>query len=159
MKKALIILAVLLLAAVLLFPFEREISRTYSCNVLDQWDESYSDTVSVVFTGTYYDYLILHDRFVGRIDIPGYEFMSASAQDMDLEIGILGSHSWDSMLYFDNSDYEYPGTFHAAEDLDSFFLWLNVPNESGNGATGRYFLCYPEMTFDEVYAILDLNGG
>lgn len=157
MKKGLLYL--LLAAAIvgaLIAPVKREISETYFCNILDTDDESFQATVRVVFTGTYYDYLVRKDRFVGRIDIPGYDFIPASASDLDLEIGRFGSYSLDHMLYFAGDELCCPGTFQATEDLDSFILRLYYPNESGVGAHGRYFLCYPEMTLDEIYACMDL---
>jgi hypothetical protein len=137
-----IILSIIAIFAILLsIPFPRQMEDSFVCHVLDQEDESYSDQVTVTFSGTYSDYLIRQDKFVGRISIEGYEFMSPRSTDITLSIGYYEeTFVYNYINYVPTIEIHYLGTLYACEDLDSFFLWLLVPDEDDPSTShGRYF--------------------
>ena len=159
-----ILLFVLLLLFIYLIPVSRTIEVSYTCQVLDQLDDAYRDEVIITFSGTYSDYLIRKDKFTGRIDIAGYELMNPDASECTFSIGAFDEnyiHEYINHISYVESN--YLGTFYATEDLDSFFLWIMIPTDSSKGysggAYGRYFITYPEKTFDEIYSILDKNNS
>ena len=152
-----ILLSIIAILAIFLsIPFPRQMEESFVCHVLDQEDENYSDQVTVTFTGTYSDYLIRQDKFVGRISIEGYEFMSPRSTDITLSIGNYEeTFVYNYIIYVPSVEIKYLGTLFADEDLDSFFLWLLVPDEEDPSTShGRYFLTYPEMSMDEIENIL-----
>ena len=155
-KKLLSAIACLLLTFLILYliPIKREINESFLCQVLDQEDESYSDQVTVTFQGTYTDYLFRKDLFTGRIDIAGYNFISPKATNIEITVG---DYEYSHIVEFvpEYSIFRGRGSFHGEEDFESFFLWLNVPDEDNtNSAHSRYFLTYPSMALKEVYEIL-----
>lgn len=155
---------VLVIILLLFVPAKRDLEQSYTCCVLDQQDENYRGEVVVTFSGTYTDHLVFKDKFVGRLDIEGYEFLDPDASDCTFYIRNY-EENWiheyiDNLTEFESN---YPGTFYATEDLDSFFIWVNVPSDPEKGYSGgfygRYFITYPEITFDEIYSILDKNNA
>ena len=156
-KKAIIFISavfIITLLCIYFIPVNRQIDKSFQCNVLDQQDQSYTDVVTVILTGTYSDYLFRKDAFKGRIEIEGYEFMSPNANDVEL---IINSDQLSPIQEYipGHSSIKYLGHFHGIEDFDSFFLWLMVPDsEDASVSHGRYFLTFPEMTLDEIYKIL-----
>ena len=156
-KKAITILSIVLfitLLCICFIPATRNVSKSFQCNVLDQQDESYTGAVTVVFTGTYSDYLFRKDTFTGRIEIEGYEFMSANANDVALTVG--NNHLSSILEYVpEHNSLKYLGHFCGTEDFDSFFLWIMVSDaEDPSVSHGRYFITFPEMTLDSIYDIL-----
>lgn len=156
--------ALLFLVFTVLFPVEQKYEKSFTCTVLDQDDESYRDQVTVTFTGTYTDRFLRKDKFVGRIDIEGYEFLSPDASDREFVIGNY-EESWIAEYLPSTIEPEvnYLGTLYATEDFESFFMWLNVPTDETKGYPGgfrgRYFVTFPEMTFEEIYSLLDKING
>lgn len=150
-----IVLALLFLC-IYLIPVEREMNERFLCQVLDQQDETFSDQVTVTFTGTYTDYLLRSDVFKGRIEIEGYEFLSPKAEDVELTVSIDWlDHFSESNPGYPDKSYKSLGTFCGDEDFERFILWLNVPDaESANWYHARYYLTYPSMTLDEIHEIL-----
>ena len=162
-RKMLLPILLIICLSLYLIPFNRTIDKSYSCMVLDQLDETFLDEVHVTFTGTYSDYLIRKDKFTGHIGIDGYEFMNPRVSECTFTVGEFEEnfiHEYINHISYVESN--YLGTFYAAEDLDRFFLWIMIPTDSSKGysggAYGRYFITFPEMTFDEIYSILDKNN-
>lgn len=142
---------------VLFVPINRKVEMTIPCTVLDQWDEAFSDTADVAFSGTYSDYLLRKDTFEGIITCDKYTLMEADSHSVVIKVGDYRYQHLRNILNHGVSfDITYPGTIYAEEDFESFFIWAFVPSQTNPGAyTGRYFLCYPEMELSEIYAILD----
>lgn len=156
MLHILLILAVIFLALCFI-PIKRDFHETFLCQVLDQQDESYTDQVTVIFDGTYTDYLFKKDIFKGRIEIVGYEFLHPESWDIELSVGNYEC-AWITEFTPIYSSFRTLGTFFGQEDFESFFLWLMVPDENDpNRGHGRYFLTYPAMTEEEIYRILDFS--
>lgn len=143
----------------LFIPSNRKMETTISCTVLDQQDESFSDTANVTFSGTYSDYLFRKDKFQGIITCDKYKLMDADTEPVLIEVGdYTYQHLRNIINYGVTFDITYPATIYAEEDFQSFFIWAFVPSKTNPGTyTGRYFLCYPEMTLKDIYAILDLE--
>lgn len=142
---------------VIFVPVNRKVEMTVSCTVLDQQDEAFSDTADVTFNGIYSDYLLRKDTFEGIISCDKYTLMDPDSQPVVIKVGDYAyQHLRNIISYGVTFDVTYPATIYAEEDFESFFLWAFVPSETNPGAyTGRYFLCFPEMTLEEIYAILD----
>lgn len=155
MKKYFIICISIVLLLVLLVPVPRKIEESYTCHVLDQEDPNFSSTATISFSGTYSDYLFRNDRFEGSITCEEYPIINAAADPVVITVG---KFTFQNLMNYNASTHQvnYPGTIHASEDFDSFFIWLMVPDEEDPSIShGRYFLTYPEMTLDEIYTILD----
>lgn len=149
------IVLVCLVLALLFIPMKREINETYTCNVLDQKDAAYSGETTVTFTGTYRDSLLFADTFTGRVEIKGHPLLSEYAADVELSVKDHQlCHVMNYVPGIVSNQVDYPATFYGAEDLKSFFFWVNEPTGE-NCASGRYFVCYPAMTIEEVYRLLD----
>ena len=134
------LLAVCLLCLAFI-PVKRQMNESFPCLVLDQQDKSYSDRVNVTFTGIYTDYLIRKDRFNGRIEIEGCDFLSPKANDVEISVG-SGQLSWilEYIPGYPDPSLKYPATIRSEEDFKSFFLWLMVPDEEDPSSShGRYF--------------------
>ena len=166
MKRTKIALAVLILTCLLVYfvPVNRTINEKYLCNVLDQKNKVFHGEATVILTGAYSDYLLRRDKFVGRIDIEGFEFFDAKADDCTFYIKNHYANWIHEYVYHAGSiESNILGTFYATEDFDSFFLWAMVPNDPdagySGGAYGRYFITHPEMTFEEIYFIIDKNNA
>ena len=82
--------------------------------------------------------------------------MSPRSTDITLSIGNYEeTFVYNYIIYVPSVEIKYLGTLFADEDLDSFFLWLLVPDEEDPSTShGRYFLTYPEMSMDEIENIL-----
>ena len=160
-KRTLAFSAALFLMFTILFPISQPMEESFTCQVLDQDDETYRDQVTVTFTGTYTDSLLGKDTFKGRIHIDGYEFLDPEASDCELTIGKFEESTiFEYIIKPDGPHTSHMGMLYATEDLESFFMILMVPHEENPGAKrSRYILTYPEMTFDEIYAVLDQNHG
>lgn len=142
---------------VLFVPVNRKVEMTLSCTVLDQMDEAFQDTAEVTFRGTYSDYLFCRDKFEGIITCDTYTVMESGSNPVLIQVGDYAYQHLRSIVNYGTwFDITYPATIYAEEDFQSFFIWVFVPSETNPGAsTGRYFLCYPEMTLQEIYTILD----
>lgn len=142
---------------ILFVPVNRKVEMTVPCTVLDQQAETFSDTANVTFTGTYSDYLLQKDTFEGIIVCDKYTLMDPDSHPVVIKVGdYTYQHLRNIISYGVTFDVTYPATIYAEEDFRSFFLWAFVPSETNPGAyTGRYFLCWPEMTLEEIYTILD----
>lgn len=142
---------------ILFVPVNRKIEMTLSCTVLDQRNEAFSDTATVTFNGTYSDYLLRKDTFEGIITCDKYTIMDENSHPVVIQVGDYSyQHLRNIISNGVTFDITYPGTIYAEEDFESFFIWAFVPFEANPGAyTGRYFLCWPEMTLEEIYTILD----
>ena len=166
MKHMKIALAVLVLACLLVYfiPVNRTINEKYLCNVLDQKNEEFRGEATVILTGAYSDYLLRRDKFVGRIDIEGFEFLDANATDCTLYIkDNYANWIHEYVMHAGSIESNILGTFYGTEDFDSFFLWAMVPKDPdvgySGGAYGRYFITHPEMTFEEIFSIIDKNNA
>lgn len=144
---------------ILFVPVNRKMEMAIPCLVLDQQDEAFSDTADVTFRGTYSDYLLRKDTFQGIITCDKYTLMGADSHPVVIKVGnYTYQHLRNIINHGVTFDISYPATIYAEEDFQSFFIWAMVPSESPPGSyTGRYFLCYPEMTLEEIYSILDLD--
>mgnify|MGYP003310280280 CR=1 FL=1 len=142
---------------VLFVPINRKVDMTLPCTVLDQKNEAFKDITEVTFFGTYSDYLLKKDKFEGIISCDKYKIMDADTMPVLIEVGdYTYQHLRNIINYGVTFDITYPATIYAEEDFQSFFIWTSVPVEGKSDTyTGRYFLCYPEMTLQEIYAILD----
>ena len=142
---------------VIFVPVNRKVETTLPCTVLDQQDEAFSDTADVTIRGTYSDYLLRKDTFEGIITCDKYTLMDPDSHPVVIKVGDFAyQHLRNIISYGVSFDVTYPATIYAEEDFESFFLWAFVPSETNPDTyTGRYFLCWPEMTLKEVYAILD----
>ena len=142
---------------VIFVPANRKVEMTLSCSVLDQQNPAFSDTAEVTFSGTYSDYLLRKDSFEGVISCDKYTLMDADSHPVVIKVGDYAyQHLRNIISYGVTFDVTYPATIYAEEDFQSFFLWAMVPSETKpDSYTGRYFLCFPEMTLEEVYAILN----
>ena len=157
LKRFLLWLLTVSILLVLFVPINRKVEMTVSCTVLDQQDEAFSDAADVTFNGIYSDYLLRKDTFEGIISCDRYTLMDPNTHPVVINVGDYAyQHLRNIISYGVTFDVTYPATIYAEEDFESFFLWAMVPSEiNPGGYTGRYFLCYPEMTLEEVYAILD----
>lgn len=134
---------------------KRTVEKTFVCTVLDQMDESFHGTTEVTFTGEYTDYLMRRDSFRGRIDCSEYKLMSADASHTQIRVGTI-----DEFLNYSpdgtHPDIRYTAAVCLEENLDSFFIWVYVPDENTPGAShGRFFITCPDRTLQDLYAILD----
>lgn len=142
---------------VLFVPVNRKMDMTVSCTVLDQQEPAFRDTAEVTFSGTYSDYLLRKDKFEGIITCEEYTLMDAASHPVVIQVGdYTYQHLRNIIPYVASFDITYPATIYAEEDFQSFFIWAFVPSETNPGAFhGRYFLCHPDMTLDEIYSLLD----
>ena len=161
-KKSVILILICLL--VYLVPIKRTVNEQYLCNVLDQKDEAFRGNATIILTGEYSDYLLRADQFIGRIDIDGFEYLDKNAADCTFKIDKYYAN-WihEYIIHAGSVESNIIGTFYAPEDFGSFFLWAMVPEDAeqgySGGAYGRYFITCPEMTFDEIYSIIDKNNA
>ena len=142
---------------ILLIPINRNMEMTIPCMVLDQRDDAFSDTANVTFQGTYSDFLLRKDTFQGIIKCDKYTIMDENSPPVVIRVGDYSyQHLRNIISHGVTFDITYPGTIYAEEDFESFFIWVFVPSETNPDAyTGRYFLCRPQMTLEEIYSILD----
>lgn len=140
-------------------PVNRKVEMTLPCTVLDQQNEAFSDTADVTFIGIYSDYLLRKDTFEGVVTCDKYTLMDPESHPVVVEVGnYTYQHLRNIINHGVSFDFSYPATIYAEEDFKSFFIWAMVPSEiPPGGYTGRYFLCWPEITLEEVYSILDLG--
>ena len=140
-------------------PVNRKVEMTLPCTVLDQQNENFTDIAEVTFSGTYSDYFLRKDKFQGVITCDKYKIMDAGTEPVLIEVGDYAYQRLRNIINYGVSfDITYPATIYAEEDFQSFFIWKFVPVEGKSDTyTGRYFLCWPEMTLEEVYSILDLG--
>lgn len=154
--KFFLLVAAAAVLCLILIPIPRTIDQNVRCTVLDQQDPDYRSEVTVTLQGTYTDYLVLHDHFQGQIYLPEHDLYRGSSPIFHVEIGTFNHVN---LMYLDSASFpHYPGSFYAAEDLKTFFLWLMVPDEQDpSRSSSRYFITYPEMTFEQLYQIIDGN--
>lgn len=148
--------AVLALLLLLYFvPVKRTVEKTFSCTVLDQMDEGFHGNTEVTFSGEYTDYILRRDSFKGRIDCIDYDLMDEDSTHTEVNAGVLD----EIRNYNPNGswlDIKYTASIHMEENLERFFIWVYVPVDDKSGVShGRYFLCYPDMTLQEIYNIID----
>ena len=157
MKKKCIPLLLIFMTVLLclyLIPVKRTINQNFPCLVLDQQDKGYEDHVTVIFTGTYTDYLFKQDIFKGRLEIEGYTFLHPDSKDIEIQVGNyeLSLISEFTPVY---NAFRTRATFYGREDFESFILLILIPDEEDpTSAHGRYFLTYPERTLEEISEIL-----
>lgn len=169
-RKRIAVMAVvlaLIVAGVIFVPIKREINQDFTCYACHQDDPDYREEVTVNFTGTITDYLLLPDRFEGFIDVTPFTYMTEDfcpdgTRQLDLT---LKPDECAHIIYLIREEFE-PGrvktTFTARgmirtdEDLSSFQLgyFVRDPDDS-NSRTMKVILSYPEsLSWEEAEAAI-----